>query len=91
MSVLRGTFGAVVGALFAGTALRVRHVVRQRGLPLSEVIPELPDLLADDARWVGQVAREAARDGLRAAQRREAELDKVLFRPAPQKRRTRQP
>jgi hypothetical protein len=87
MGVVRTGIGALLGAVAAGTALRLRRASRERGVPMAELLPELPQLVANDAQWLTEVAKDAARDGLRAAKAQEAALDKVLDVP----RQTKEP
>ena len=67
MSAVRGMLGAAIGAAAAAVALRVRSVSKERGVPIGEVISDLPDILTEDATRIVDAAREAVGDGRKAA------------------------
>jgi hypothetical protein len=78
MGVVRGSIGAVVGAALAGAALRARQLSRERGTSIVDVLPDLPELLRDDAGRIAEAAQGALADGRAAARRREGEINEEL-------------
>lgn len=83
---MRGILGAALGAGAAAVAMRVRSVARDREQPVSEVLAELPEILASDAARIGDAARAAIDDGREAADRARIDFDEQVARRA---RRTR--
>lgn len=81
MTSARSIVGAVIGAALAGAALRVRQEAQRRGVPIADMVPELPDLVAQDIRVISEAVRGAVHDGRVASRAAESELDKVLARP----------
>lgn len=78
MSAVRGILGATLGAAAAGIAMRVRTASRERNQPVSEVLADLPGILADDATRVADAARLAVRDGREAARGARIEFDEQV-------------
>ena len=75
MSAGRSLLGAALGAAVATVGLRINaHAKRRNARPL-DVLADLPDVLADDAKLVADAARGAFADGLRAAERARIEFD----------------
>ncbi len=81
MSMIRGTIGALVGAAVAGVALTLRRESQRRGVPASDLLGDIPDIVQDDMRRIVRAAEGAMRDGQRAAHATEAHIEKVLSRP----------
>lgn len=75
MSSVRGILGAAIGAAVAGVAIRVRTASKERGQDVSEVLADLPGILADDATRVADAARHALEDGRVAAREARIEFD----------------
>jgi hypothetical protein len=82
VSILRGTVGAVVGAAAAAIALRVRSVARERDQPVTEVLVDLPGILAEDASHIADAARHAVSDGREASVRARIDFDEQVARHA---------
>lgn len=78
MSAVRGILGATLGAAAAGLAMRVRTASRERSQPVSEVLADLPGILAEDATRVADAARLAVRDGREAARGARIEFDEQV-------------
>jgi hypothetical protein len=78
VNVVRGIFGAILGALAAGVALRVRSVARERDQRVDEVLGDLPGVLADDATRIADAARTAVSDGREAAHRARIDFDEQV-------------
>lgn len=72
---MRGLIGIATGVTAAVVGLRVRTIAKRRGVPVSEVIADLPAIATEDARFVFDAARDAVRDGLVAADRARDEFD----------------
>ncbi len=81
MSGVRTAFGAILGAVVAGTALRLRSEARRRGVPITDLLADVPELIGEDLRRVSQAAEDAVQDGKRAAHETEERIGKVLSRP----------
>ena len=75
MSAFRTIVGAALGATVADVALRVRTVAKERDASIMDVLPEMPEVLAEDARVVAAAAKGAIDDGRKAAGRKEREID----------------
>ena len=75
MSSARGLLGAGLGAAVAVVGLRVAAIAKQRGVPITEVVADLPSVLMQDANLVSDAARDALRDGREAAVRARSEFD----------------
>ena len=88
MSYVKAGLGAVVGGAVAGVALRARRLSQQRGVPLTEVLADLPEVLREDLSSIGDAAQAAFGDAKRAAAAREAEIDRVLAQGRAASRRT---
>lgn len=73
MTPVRGILGAALGAAVAGVAMRVRSASKERNQSVSDVIADLPGILAEDATRLADAARHAVEDGRDAA--REARID----------------
>ncbi len=82
MSVVRGLLGAAIGAAGAVVALRLRSVMQERDESLSEVLGDLPGILAEDATRLGDAARGALDDGRAATSRARIEFDEQVERRA---------
>jgi hypothetical protein len=78
VSALRGILGAAMGAAVAGVALRVRTVSKERGQSLSEVVADLPGVLAEDATRIADAARHAMEDGREAARSARIDFDEQV-------------
>lgn len=78
MGVLRTAFGAILGGLVAGMALRLRRVAQARGETIVDVLPDAPQILQEDVAQLRRAARAAAADGKAAAARREREIEQTL-------------
>ncbi|MCW2922877.1 MAG: hypothetical protein JWM98_281 [Thermoleophilia bacterium] len=78
MSVLRGILGATLGAATAGVLLRVRTVSKDRGMPLADVVADLPGILVEDVTRVADSARSAIQDGRVAAQAARRDFDEQV-------------
>lgn len=86
MSIVRGILGAALGAGAAAVAIRVRSVARAEEIPVTEVLGDLPEILAADASFIRDAARAAVDDGREAADRARIDFDEQVARRA---RRTR--
>ena len=75
MSAGRSIFGAAFGATVAVLAIRVNAHAQRRSTTPFQVLGDLPEVLAEDARMLGTAAREAIHDGKRAADRARIEFD----------------
>lgn len=78
MSVVRGILGAALGAATAGVAIRVRQVAKERDLPLTEVISDLPGILSEDVTHLADAARHALEDGRDAARSARIDFDEQV-------------
>jgi hypothetical protein len=75
---MRGTAGALLGAVAAGAALRLRNAAKNRQVGLMDVLSDAPEILSDDIERVASAARGAYADGRRAMAEREREIDEAL-------------
>ncbi|MCB0879954.1 MAG: hypothetical protein KDC46_13360 [Thermoleophilia bacterium] len=82
MSIVRGIVGGVLGAAGAAIALRVRTLSKEREEPITEVLADLPGILAEDVSRLGDAARGAIEDGRDAAQRARIDFDEQVAAPA---------
>ncbi|MCW2921502.1 MAG: hypothetical protein JWL76_1376 [Thermoleophilia bacterium] len=78
MSMVRGIFGAALGAATAGIALRIRAVSKQRGQSLADVAADLPGILAEDATRIADAARHALEDGREASRSARIDFDEQV-------------
>lgn len=78
IDLIRSIIGAILGALAAGVALRAQREARHRGVPVTRVLGDLPDIIRTDADRVSTAAHKAYIDGRRAAARRRIEIDSEL-------------
>jgi hypothetical protein len=78
--MFRAAVGAAMGAAAAAAALRLRTLARDRGEGAGylSVIHDLPGALRQDVDRIGDAARGAIDDGRDAAERTEAEIDRVI-------------
>ena len=82
MSVVRGIFGAALGAAAAGIALRVRTVAKEREQSIGEVLADLPGIVSEDVTRISDAARHAIDDGRAAAQDARIDFDEQVERRA---------
>lgn len=75
MSTARGLLGAGIGAAAALVGMRAASIAKQRGVPVTQVVTDLPTVLVEDAQHVAEAARGALRDGREAAHRARNEFD----------------
>lgn len=78
MNALRGIFGALLGAIVAGIALRVRHVSQEREQSIGEVLADLPGIVAEDATRIADAARQAVDDGRAATRTARIDFDEQV-------------
>ncbi len=78
MSLLRNILGAALGGAAAAVALRVRATARDRDAPVTDVLADLPGILAEDATRVADAARRAINDGRVAADAARIEFDEQV-------------
>jgi hypothetical protein len=65
--------GAGVAAAVVG--LRVAAIAKRRGVPVSQVLVDLPNVAAEEAQLIADAARDAIQDGRAAADRARNEFD----------------
>lgn len=85
MNAVRGIIGAILGALAAGIALRVRHVSQAREQSIGEVLTDLPGIVAEDATRIVDAARHAVVDGRAATRAARIEFDEQVAAPGRRK------